>query len=156
MNSFDSESSLAEHRASAPVEDMLSWLQNAKPNGTYPLPVPVPLQIIKGSFVRPAVKEVQDPFVVITQIAFRTEIFPDMEASIMEFGAKAQQIEDVLMFMPGKTGNEAWVVTAYRTKQHFEENGFLKERFEEGKQERIVEIWEEHYLELKVGYLFRS
>ena len=93
---------------------------------------------------------------MITQIGFRTEIFSDMEASIMEFGAKAKQIEDVLMFIPGKTENEAWVMTAYRTKQHFEEKGFLKERFEEGKQERIVEIWKEHYLELKVRYLFRS
>lgn len=156
MKSFDSESALAEHRASPPVGDMLSWLQNQKPNGTHSLPVPVPLRITKYCFVRPDIKEVQDPFVVITQIKVPAGMFLDIKAGMTEFSAKAKDIEDVLMFMPGKTDTEAWVVAAYRTRQSFEEKGFAKKSFAKGKQGEITGIWKEHFLELKAGYLFRS
>ena len=155
--SFDSESALGEHRASPLVADMLSWLQNAKPNGPYPLPVPVPLQIIRASFVRPAVQEAQDPFVVITHVGCQPEMLSHIEAGIARFSAKVKHVEDVLMFMPGKTDKGAWVVAAYTSKQSFDEKGFVKRTFfDEGTQAGIVEQWEEHFLELKDGYLFRS
>lgn len=156
MNNFDSESALAKHRASAPVEDMLSWLQDAKPNGTHPLPIPVALQVMKGSFVRPEVAQWQNPFVVIAQIAFHPGMLPVLEAGIIEFGEKAQHAEDVLTFMPGRTDKEAWIVMAYRTKEGFEEKGFVKERFEEREQERMIERWEVHFFDIKAGYLFHS
>jgi len=153
MNSFDSETSLAKHRASVPLQAMLSWLQNAKPNGIYPLPVPIPLQIMDSSFIRPALKEVQDPFIVITQIEFGAEKFSDIEAGIMDFGEEIKDIEDVLMFLPGKTKKETWIVAAYRNKQSFEEKGLVQKRFEEGKKERSIQNWNDYFLELKVGYL---
>jgi hypothetical protein len=154
MGSFDSESALAKHRDSPLVGNMLSWLLNEKPNGTHPLPVPVPLQIAKGSYVRSSRKEEQDPFIVITQIKATEWMLWGIEAAIAQFTAKLGDIEGVLMFMSGKAETETWVVAAYETKQIFEEKGFAKLRFENGK--GIPGIWEEHLLEIEAGYLFRS
>ncbi|KAL8677110.1 MAG: hypothetical protein Q9186_006434, partial [Xanthomendoza sp. 1 TL-2023] len=153
---FDSESSLARHRSSVPAHEMLSWLQNAKPNGIHPLPLPIPLQIMDCSFVRPAAKQTQDPFVVVTRIEFEAEGYTDTGAGIMEFGEEIKGIEDVLMFLPGKTDKETWVITAYTNKQSFEEKGLVEKRFAEGKKERSVRNWHEEFLELKVGYLLCS
>lgn len=135
---------------------MVSWLQNAKPNGTHPLPVPIPLQIMDCSFVRPTAKKTQDPFIVVTHIEFEIEGFADIEAVLVEFGDKIKDIEDVLMFLPGKTAKETWIITAYRNKQSFEEKGLVQKRFIEGKQDRSVRTWNEDFLELRVGYLSRS
>ena len=85
---------------------MLSWLQNAKPNGIHLLPVPIPLQIMDYSFVRPTAKKTQDPFIVVTQTEFEAKELSDIEAEIMEFGEEIKDIEDVLIFLPGKTEKE--------------------------------------------------
>lgn len=108
------------------------------------------------SFVRPAAQKTQDPFIVVTQIEFETDGFSDIEAGIMKFGEEIKDIEDVLMFLPGKTEKETWIVSAYRNKQIFEERGLVKERFTDGNRERSIRNWNEEFLELKVGYLSRS
>lgn len=59
------------------------------------------------------------------------------------------------MFMPGKAENDVWVAAVYRTKQDFEEQGFLKERLESGNMTGLVESWHEALLELTTGYLSR-
>ena len=108
------------------------------------------------SFVRPTAKKTQDPFIVVTQTEFEAEEFSDIKAGIMEFGEEIKDIEDVLMFLPGKTEKETWIITAYRNKQSFEEKGLVQKRFTEGKKERSIRNWNEVFLELKVGYLSRS
>ena len=153
--SFDSESSLAIHRLSAPVNDMLSWLQNSLPNGTHPLPLPIPLQLMKGAFVRPAARETYDPFVVITQIEYESEALLKVEAMLHRFGVEIQEVEDVLMYLPGRTDRTAWVITAYRSRQTFEDKGLTEHRFGRENAKTIVQGWLEHFLELKVGYMLR-
>lgn len=86
MNSFDSESSRARHGTSVPFPDMLSWLQNALPNGIHPLPGPLPLQLMRCSLVRPTANTTKDPWIVVTQIAFDAEGFSDIEAGVRAFG----------------------------------------------------------------------
>ena len=81
-NSFDSESSLARHRTSVPFHDMLSWLQNALPNGIHPVPVPLPLQLMRCSSVRPTANTTKDPWILVTQIVFDAEEFSDIEAGL--------------------------------------------------------------------------
>lgn len=100
---------------------MLSWLQNANPNGIHPLPVPIPLQIMEGSFVRPAVNKTRDTFVVLTQIGSIVEDLLDIEARVVDLGEEINGMEDVLLFLPGKTEKEVWIMTAYRNRQSFEE-----------------------------------
>ena len=85
MNSFNSEFSLARHRTSVPFPNMLSWLQIARPNGIHPLPVPIPLQTMGCSFVRPTANETKDPWIVVTRIALEVQIFPDIEGGVTEF-----------------------------------------------------------------------
>lgn len=156
MNSFDSESSLAKHRASVPCNDMLSWLVNAKPNGTHPLPVPIPLQIMDCSLVRSTAKETQDPFIVVTHIESEAEGFSsDIEARIVQYGAKIRDIDDVLMFLPGKTAKEIWIISAYSNEQSYEKKGLIEKRFTEGKKEMSIRTWNEDLFELKVGFLSR-
>ena len=38
----------------------------------------------------------------------------------MEFGEEVRDVEDVLMFLPGKTAEEIWVIIAYRNEQSFQ------------------------------------
>ena len=135
---------------------MLSWLQDAKPNGTHPLPNPIPLQLMDCSYARSTAKKTRDPFIVVTQIEPEAEGLSDIEAGIVQFGEEITAIEDVLMFLPGKAEKEAWIVTAYKNKQSFMEKGLVKERFMEGRKRRSIRHWKEDILELKVGYLSRS
>ena len=135
---------------------MLSWLQTAKPNGTHLLPVPIPLQIMDCSFVRPTAKETLDPFIIFTRIEFEAEEISGIAAGIMEFGEEIKDIEDVLMFLPGKAETNIWIITAYRNEQDFEEKGLVQKRFTEGKKKSMIRNWNEDFLELKVGYLSRS
>lgn len=74
----------------------------------------------------------------------------------MEFGEEVRDVEDVLMFLPGKTAKEIWIISAYRNEQSFQAKGLVKERFTEGEKERGIRMWKEEFLELKVGYLSRS
>ena len=74
----------------------------------------------------------------------------------MECGEEVRDIKNVLMFLPGKTAKEIWVITAYRNEQSFQEKGLVKERFTEGEKERGTRTWKEEFLKLKVGYLSRS
>lgn len=128
---------------------------NTKPNGMHPLPVPVVLQIMGGSLVRPIAKDAQDPFVVITQIEFEPETVSGIEAGVMDFSMEAGQTEDVLIFLPGKTDKEIWTVTAYRTKQGFEDKRLARERFEQDGKDGGIKSWKDNFLHLEVGYLFR-
>jgi hypothetical protein len=82
MDSFDSETALAEHRRAPPVTDKFSWLMDTKPNGRHPLPMPVALQLPMGLFVRPEVRELPDPFIVITQITASLNSYLDPEEAI--------------------------------------------------------------------------
>jgi hypothetical protein len=58
----------------------------------------------------------------------------------------------VLIHLPGKTEKEAWIITAYRDENGFEENRLVQKRFGEGN----VQDWEEYILELAVGFLSRA
>ena len=141
---------------------MVSWLQNAKPNGTHPLPVPIPLQIVKDySFVRPTPTKMitQDPFIVVTHIEYEEEGLSDidLEAGIRKFGEEVREREDLLMFLPGKAAKkEIWVITAYRSERSFEEKGFVRNLFIEGKNETGIRKWNEDFFELRAGYWSRS
>ena len=137
--SFDSESALVEHRASPPVGDMLSWLQNEKPNGTHPLPLPIPLRIVLSSFVRPEIEGFSEPFVVITQIVAPDNMLPDIETSMSRFSLEAKDKDDMLAFMPGAIYNGFWVVAVYKTREIFKEDGFTKTRLEHGRR-GVVDI----------------
>ncbi|KAL6702538.1 hypothetical protein ACN47E_001558 [Coniothyrium glycines] len=151
LEHFDSETALVEHRRAPPVTDMFSWLMETKPNGRHPLPMPVPLQLPIGSLVRPEVKEVHNPFIVITQIKARTNSCRVLEAAILAFGRKAKDQRDILLFMPGKTEDDGWVViAAYTTKLYYDESGFS-----EDKVGGAVESWNESFAEFKVGFLCR-
>ena len=108
------------------------------------------------SFVRPTAKETPDPFIVFTQIEFEAEEISGIAVGVIEFGEEIKDIEDVLMFLPGKAEKSIWIITAYRHKQDFEEKGLVQKRFTEGKKERIIRNWNEDFLELKVGYLSHS
>ncbi|KAF2273802.1 uncharacterized protein EI97DRAFT_144872 [Westerdykella ornata] len=156
MEHFDTESALAKHRASPLVESMLSWLQEAKPNGPNPLPIPVPLQILKGSFVRPSIKDVQDPYIVITQMGVHHEELPVVEDGLLEFSAKLDSLENVLMFTPAKADKAVWVIAAYKTKRDYVESGFRKESLDGRLKQGMISMWEENILKLIVGYLVRS
>ena len=75
---------------------------------------------------------------------------------ITEFREEIKDVEDVLMYLPGRTEMEIWILAAYRNKQSFEEKGLVQKRFTEGKRERSIRDWTKDFLELKVGYLSRS
>lgn len=123
----------------------------SKPNGRHALPMPAALQLPLGSLVRPEVKGVHNPFIVITQIKARTSAYRVVEASIQAFGQKAKDQREILVFMPGKTEDNGWmIVTAYTTKLCYDENGLS-----EDKMGGAVESWNEYFVELKVGYLCR-
>ncbi|KAH8892729.1 hypothetical protein GQ53DRAFT_822246 [Thozetella sp. PMI_491] len=156
LEHFDSESSLAVHRTSKPVNDMLCWLQNSKPNGDHPLPVPVPLQLREFAFVQSTAREIHDPFVVITRIEYEPSHFPEIETGLRDFGDESRPGDDVLMYLPGKAENAAWIIAVYKSRQSFDENGLTKKRLAGLWAEKGVQSWEEHFLELKAGYLSRT
>lgn len=104
-----------------------------------------------GSLVRPEVKEVQNPFIVITEIKAKSESSEDLEAAIQAFGQRAKDQRDVLLFMPGKTEDDGWmVVAAYTTKLYYAGNGFSQDTVGSA-----VESWNESVVELKAGYFSR-
>lgn len=100
--------------------------------------------------------KVQDPSNVITQTGFKSEKFSDIEAGIMDSGNEIKDIEDMLIFLPGKAKKETWIVTTYRNKQSFEDKGLGQKRFEEGKKEWSIQNWNESLLEPNDGYLSHS
>ncbi|KAL8816737.1 MAG: hypothetical protein Q9223_004305 [Gallowayella weberi] len=149
VNSFDAETSLAKHRTSVQFYDMLLWLQTAKPNGSHPLPIPIPLQIMDISFVRPIVNHILDPFIVLTQVGCRTEDFFDLKARIIDFGTEIKDTEEVLLFSPGTTEKEVWIIHAYRNSQDFEERGLSRKKILGVEGHDLVTIWNEDVLGLK-------
>ncbi|OAA60528.1 hypothetical protein SPI_05652 [Niveomyces insectorum RCEF 264] len=155
LEHFDSELALSKHRESSQVHSMLSWLLNDEPNGLHSLPMPVPLQVMEGSFVQKTVADVQDPFVVLTQIGFEPETSTDVKEIIGNFGAAARNQAELLMFLPGRTGNKIWAIAAYRSEQSYEDNGLVQTRFKEATKEQSLLGWKDIFLEIKAGYLQR-
>lgn len=121
----------------------------------HPLPMPIPLQMIRGSFVRPTIKEFENPFIVITRIGFSPDKYEVFETSLINFGQEAKDKEGVLAFIPGKGETEVWVVMAYETRQSFQEKGLVQAELE-GEQGRMIREWKDHFLNLRAGYLRRA
>lgn len=132
------------------MKTMLDWLLTSKPNGNYPLPIPVPLRLMPGHFVRPYIKQAHEPFITMTQIGFEPGTVEKIVLRIKAFCEEATDVEDILMVVSGMTDNEIWITVAYKSKGVFERKGLTPNRFEVS-----LLNWNEQYLALEAGYFLR-